>query len=130
MILPTFLSDEEAKDSLCKYKCKECGKLFKSPAHLLSHSATHSDEKPFKCDTCNSRFKTTQSLKKHIKCFHGGQEPAFPCPSCQMVFRTKSNLDRHKKTHKRMRVAVESERDVEGSGDQQSTLIENESATR
>ena len=34
------------------FPCPECDSSFKSRHHLKSHSAIHSDGKPFSCDVC------------------------------------------------------------------------------
>ena len=57
------------KDSLMKhsvghtqerrYKCGECGKLFKRMGHVRTHLLhTHSSDKPYLCAVCNKGFKT------------------------------------------------------------------------
>lgn len=47
--------------------CPMCNKAFSRPADLLRHRRIHTDEKPFHCDRCLAKFRTTNSLKSHQK---------------------------------------------------------------
>lgn len=45
-----------------------CGKGFKRPDHFKQHKIIHSDNKPFKCDTCQRTFNQKVCLRKHLPC--------------------------------------------------------------
>ena len=61
---------------------------------LMRHMATvHSDERPFKCNSCDTSFKTKLTLKFHERT-HTGERP-FKCKYCEKAFRTSY----HRKTH-------------------------------
>ena len=49
-----------------KYKCKECGKVFKKRGAFLVHKRSHSEYKPFECDKCNKKFSSDAILERHI----------------------------------------------------------------
>lgn len=53
-------------------KCEICGKLFVNNAKLKSHSLTHSDAKPYKCQSegCNQAFARHSDLRRHEKTVH------------------------------------------------------------
>ncbi|KAK7930346.1 hypothetical protein WMY93_006741 [Mugilogobius chulae] len=48
--------DAELQDNR-PYSCSECGKSFKTKAHLQQHMFSHSDERPHKCPECGKMFK-------------------------------------------------------------------------
>lgn len=41
-----------------RYKCGECGKLYKTIGHVREHMRAHSDERPYHCNRCNKGYKT------------------------------------------------------------------------
>uniref|UniRef100_A0A336LGN7 CSON009993 protein n=1 Tax=Culicoides sonorensis TaxID=179676 RepID=A0A336LGN7_CULSO len=47
--------------------CPCCEKSFYRPADLLRHYRTHTDERPFGCDRCIAKFRTTNALRAHKK---------------------------------------------------------------
>ena len=56
---------------------------------------THTAEKAFKCDQCDSEFTRRASLNRHVRAAHAGQ--VIKCPLCPEVFRYKNTLEDHKK---------------------------------
>jgi len=61
--------------------CYFCGQKCKTMSSLLNHSRRHTDEKPFKCCTCNKQFTTPVNLNYHIKSCHD-LESRYKCSFC------------------------------------------------
>lgn len=59
--------------------------------------SVHSDEKPFDCKLCPSKFKSKGELKQHLY-VHTGEKP-FTCNTCKKRFSGRSNLNRHMRIH-------------------------------
>jgi hypothetical protein len=63
--------------TICWNKCNE---------HLIKvHEMDHRDEKPYTCNHCDAKFKTSSCLKRHIKGVHSG-EKRFECETCGLRF--------------------------------------------
>ncbi|XP_039762855.1 zinc finger protein 808-like isoform X3 [Pararge aegeria] len=45
--------------------CEQCGRVFKSASDLRSHMPYHSGQKQFKCDICDKRFALKVNLVTH-----------------------------------------------------------------
>lgn len=61
---------------------------------------THTDERPFKCDECESAFKQKGDLKTHKRGVHG-DDKSFWCPDLDCDYSTylQGNLVTHMRTH-------------------------------
>lgn len=102
-----------------EHRCKECGKLCASKQALNTHSVTHSEDRPYRCDvaSCGKTFKTKDSLGKfaicdwrpqrkltlpsqatHVRNAHSDTK-RYICEICNKGFKDSSNFTKHKATH-------------------------------
>ena len=49
-----------------KLTCKHCGKAFRQPGALKSHTMTHTGERPYACTDCTYRCIQPFDLRKHF----------------------------------------------------------------
>lgn len=77
--------------------CTICGEVLVSLRKLKLHMIKHSDERPFECNLCESKFKIKALLTSHMRT-HTGEKP-FNCSECGRGFAKKSHLIDHQKTH-------------------------------
>lgn len=64
---------------------------------LERHEATHSHEKPHKCNYCEASFTSPIKLTRHITS-HAGLRP-YPCKRCGRTFLLSHHLTRHMRSH-------------------------------
>lgn len=58
-------------------------------------------QKPFKCPHCETRFKITKSISRHIELKHSESPSMFQCWFCTKLYQNKANYNVHwNKTHK------------------------------
>ncbi|KAK6635186.1 hypothetical protein RUM44_000437 [Polyplax serrata] len=124
--LESAVNSKKPKQSNKTYQCRFCTHQLTTLSSLSIHESTHSQVKPFLCDTCGKSFKHANNLrcharthlnvkKKHIcricsKGFlsnfflqehmnsHTGSTP-YKCGQCGKEFREKVHLRQHKWTH-------------------------------
>ncbi|XP_041983729.1 zinc finger protein 624-like isoform X3 [Aricia agestis] len=77
--------------------CEQCGRMFATKTLLLDHTATHTGEKRFKCDSCDKAFTNKKNLRAHQN-VHGVQVSTHRCPYCEREFFHYQNCNRHVKT--------------------------------
>ena len=49
------------------WRCKLCGRLYTRRASLLDHINIHQGYRPYRCNTCGSRFFYKNAYTRHIK---------------------------------------------------------------
>lgn len=81
-----------------KHKCPidGCDHTTKTKQQLEDHISSHSDERPYQCDDCDSSFKKETHLKEHIKLKHNDIRD-FHCDECDYSAKTQSMFRTHKK---------------------------------
>lgn len=85
-----------------KHQCHLCEKSFLKKGFLTKHLKSHSQPRPFICDTegCDKTFVSTRGLEKHVKTVHEGEEFMLHlCAFCQKGFITRSEMESHAETH-------------------------------
>lgn len=77
---------------LKKLVCQVCGQEFHKTINLRYHMASHSDQRPYSCETCGSAFKTTKALGAHKKT-HKAYD--YECPVCGRSYLTNQLMRSH-----------------------------------
>ncbi|KAM6282653.1 uncharacterized protein LJ264_001013 [Porphyrio hochstetteri] len=77
--------------------CPECNKSFWKKSRLLTHTRSHTGERPFVCPDCDRGFSQKCNLQRHQR-VHTGEKP-FTCSDCGHQFSCKSSLVRHQRIH-------------------------------
>lgn len=80
-----------------KFMCENCGKVFNQHSKLVTHSRTHTGEKPHPCSTCGKSFARRAVLRQHMM-IHTGERP-YICDICGKTFAQKPGLICHRKSH-------------------------------
>ena len=92
IIVPEEIKNKFAKKV---YKCQFCGITTKCPAKLQMHTLqVHSDERPYICDVCGRGFKIPTILKTHTRVHTG--KTSYHCKKCEKKFKFAANRDSHK----------------------------------
>lgn len=52
------------------YACSLCGESFRKEMFMWRHGVKHLNSKPFKCEVCDSTFNRSDTLARHVRCFH------------------------------------------------------------
>lgn len=77
------------------YICEVCEKEFSSRRCLVTHTTTHSKEKPHVCDICQKKFY----WKRQLTCHMSSHEKPHTCQLCPQRFSQKRSLVTHMKRH-------------------------------
>ncbi|CAG0887428.1 unnamed protein product [Cyprideis torosa] len=90
---------EDSHSDVKRHICGNCGKAFKYSAQLSLHvRVDHEGQVPFKCKECGKVYRTRQRLNDHMN-LHLGIKPCV-CSICGETFATSSSLDSHRKKHR------------------------------
>ncbi|XP_060809184.1 zinc finger protein 714 isoform X15 [Amyelois transitella] len=78
-------------------KCQYCSERFEYHYEKMKHlSASHGISFEFKCELCNSIFKSRKSLSDHTIKYHTQN---IACEICQKPFSQRNHLNKHMATH-------------------------------
>ena len=80
-------------NSVHKWPCEKCNRLFSLPANLKRHiKLLHDGSKNEKCNACDANFSHKTELKIHLRKTH---HKHYKCEICQMSFALKGDLKKH-----------------------------------
>ena len=81
-----------------EHVCSVCQKAFRLARNLKSHMLVHTGERPYTCQDCGGRYKTSTQLKLHIRTVHAG-EKSHICNVCGKMFSQSVGLKAHMPIH-------------------------------
>lgn len=79
-----------------KHVCDQCGKAFVKNYDLKRLFMVHENLRAFKCEQCDKRFNTKETMKGHMKDVHIRKE-SFKCSKCEKIFTKRYTLMKHNK---------------------------------
>ena len=80
------------------FRCETCGKGFLRNEGLVVHTRIHTGERPFQCVVCGKAYTRKDKLTRHAF-VHTGERPHV-CQHCGKSFIWKDKMQRHELIHK------------------------------
>ncbi|XP_077492425.1 uncharacterized protein LOC144103632 [Amblyomma americanum] len=78
-----------------RHRCAFCDFSRDSIGHVTRHERTHTGERPFVCQVCNTGFTQRWNLSRHML-RHSGEKP-YQCPECGQRFSRGDLLAHHRR---------------------------------
>ncbi|XP_023721839.1 zinc finger protein 2 isoform X2 [Cryptotermes secundus] len=78
--------------------CEFCGACYQNISQLEVHQRLHTNEKPFKCETCSISFHFKKELQRHKSSNHK-QIKSLTCAVCNKTCPNRNAMWRHEKIH-------------------------------
>ena len=82
---------------MSRYACDKCDYITINKQRLDSHSNVHITTKNFKCNECPSKFKTVDTLKRHIK--RKNHKKKLECKECVFTAFYYPIMKEHEREH-------------------------------
>ncbi|CAG9854981.1 unnamed protein product [Phyllotreta striolata] len=100
----TDYSDMEDGESLAKFTCSKCHKVFPSSSVMLKHACERLQrvkffDNRFYCEHCGKDFPMKWKLTKHLKNCPNVSIKAFVCSMCDRQFKKAYHLREHMASH-------------------------------
>lgn len=90
---------KEEKSKRARYECPICHMTFTLHGRYKQHMVKHSDERPYKCTTCEKSFKRMSEMNNHMQ-IHTGV--TYTCDMCGLISRNKVSFRTHiRRVHRR-----------------------------
>ena len=83
------------------YKCDRCESKFQSPTLLAVHvrDVHHNFTESFPCEYCAQMYDTPKRLKGHVDTVHKNRY-TYKCGECDKIFKSKANFMSHTNSHR------------------------------
>lgn len=81
------------------FKCDICNAILHDRNRLAYHKSTRHKQPLLICQCCGIKFKSKNSLAKHLFRHSNGYTPQFICTVCGKTYHYRSGLDIHMTTH-------------------------------
>ncbi|KAJ3032451.1 hypothetical protein HDV00_007526 [Rhizophlyctis rosea] len=72
----------------------DCTRKFNRLQNLRAHVKCHTNERPYPCDKCPSKFRRLPDLERHKRSIHNTSRP-FVCQECGKAYARSDALKRH-----------------------------------
>lgn len=80
-----------------KHRCRHCEHTFHRLYDFERHQRTHTQERPYACEECPSKFTRSDHLTEHVRALHR-KEFSYKCKQCPESFKTYSNHWYHERS--------------------------------
>jgi len=81
-----------------EHVCSVCQRAFRRARNLKRHMIVHTGERPYTCQDCGGRYRTSTYLKLHIRAVHA-HEKNHVCSFCGKTFSHRVGLRAHMPVH-------------------------------